>query len=47
MLLTRSEGFGHDAAGGQPSSRNVTAQIEAAMPLAQHSIPNPHWHKVG
>ncbi len=27
--------------------KDVTAQIEAAMPLAQHRIPNPHWHKVG
>jgi len=26
---------------------NVTAQIESAAPLAQHRIPNPHWHKVG
>jgi len=26
---------------------NVIAQIDSAAPLAAHSIPNPHWHKVG
>ncbi|MCU6452604.1 hypothetical protein LPN01_00765 [Sphingomonas sp. A2-49] len=30
-----------------PSSMNVIAQIDSAAPLAQHSMPNPHWHKVG
>jgi hypothetical protein len=31
----------------QPSSMNVIAHIDSAVPLAQQSRPKPHWHKVG
>ncbi|GAA0663058.1 hypothetical protein GCM10009102_10090 [Sphingomonas insulae] len=36
-----------DVRRAQPSSMNVIAQIDNAVPLAAHSRPNPHWHKVG
>jgi len=43
----RSSGTPHRDADVQPNSINVMAQIDNAAPLAQQSIPKPHWHKVG